>query len=119
MSTKGPIDARIDAGALNEVIIYANQYRQEVSAKADAIRTVCRKMEDEETLKGGDGDHIRECFVTIAKGCNQLDKSTEKIVAVLNDKLATVIGMRHEQTTFHASEAVTAANKKVGFMNKE
>ena len=59
MSTKGPIDARIDVGALNEVIVYANQYRQEVSAKADAIRTVCRKMEDEESLKGGDGDHIR------------------------------------------------------------
>ena len=119
MSTKGPIDARIDVGALNEVIVYANQYRPEVSAKADAIRTVCRKMEDEESLKGGDGDHIRECFATIAKGCNQLDKSTEKIVAVLNDKLATAIGMRHGATSNAASEAVTSANKKVGFMNKE
>lgn len=119
MSTKGPIDARIDAGALNEIIVYANQYRQEVAAKADAIRTVCRKMEDEESLKGGDGDHIRECFVTLAKGCNQLDKSTEKIVAVLNDKLAVVVGMRHEEISKVASEAVTSANKKVGFMNKE
>lgn len=119
MSAKGPIDARIDVGALNEVIVYANQYRQEVSSKADAIRTVCRKMEDEESLKGGDGDRIRECFATIAKGCNQLDKSTEKIVSVLNDKLSTAIKMRHGQTTNAATDSTTAATKKVGFMNKE
>lgn len=114
MGNKGPVDTKIDVGALNEVIVFANQYRHEVSAKADEIRTVCRKMEEEESLKGGDGDHIRECFATIAQGCNQLDRSTEKIVSVLNEKLSVAIQMRHGQTSNAVSDSTAAAARNVG-----
>jgi hypothetical protein len=118
MANKGLLDTKIDVMALNEIIIFANHYRSEVTERVETIRKLCKQMEEEESLKGGDGDQIRANFEKIASGCNQLDKSTEYIVKVLNDKLGTAIKMRHGSTTNAATEAVTQAANKTGVLKE-
>lgn len=118
MGTKGNLDTKIDTVALNEVIVFANQYRQEVTDASNEIRSICQNMENEESLQGGDGDVIRENFKAIAQGCNNLDRSTEKIVKVLNDKLSVAINMRHGSTIGDSSDKVTAATKQVGVLKE-
>ena len=114
MAGKGPLDAKIDTGALNEVIVFANQYRQDVSDKADQIRHICASMEEGESLKGGDGDVIRENFAKIAIGCNNLDKSTQYIAKVLNERLGNAIEMRHGKAIGSSSDSMDKATQKVG-----
>lgn len=118
MAGKGPLDARIDTGALNETIVFANQYRHDVSDAADQIRRICAMMEEEESLKGGDGDVIRENFAKLAVGCNNLDKSTQYITKVLNDKLASAIQMRHGQTVGSSTETMDKAAQNAGMFKE-
>lgn len=114
MAGKGPLDAKIDTGALNEVIVFANQYRQDVSEKAEQIRHICATMEEEESLKGGDGDVIRENFGKIAVGCNNLDKSTQFITKILNERLGSAIEMRHGKSLGSSTDSMNKATQKVG-----
>lgn len=119
MGAKGPLNANIDVGALNEIIVYANSYRQDVTAAAEQIRHLCENMEQEESLKGGRGDVIRENFAKIAQGCVKLEKSTEHIVRVLNDKLKPAIDALKKGSAEAAAEKMDAATKKSGVYNKE
>ena len=119
MGNKGPLDAVLDIPAINEIIVFSNQYKQEVSEKADHIRTVCKQMTENESLNGGDGEAIKASFEDIAKGCNRLEKSVEKIVSVLNNKLDTMIRMNKGTTTATATDAAAAAKRKVGVLAKE
>lgn len=116
MAAKGPVDTKIDTNALNELIVFANTYRQDVTERVDSIRKLCRQMEENESLKGGDGDIIRENFVKIAEGCNNLDKSTETIIKVLNDRLGKAIEMYHGNTLGDSEEKAAKASKNVGVL---
>lgn len=118
MGAKGPVNTKIDTNALNEVIVFANQYRQEVTDRVDTIRKLCRQMEDNETLKGGDGEVIRENFMVIAQGCNNLDSSMEKIVKVLNDRLGKAIEMYHGKAVGSTTDDASKASRKVGVMKE-
>jgi len=118
MANKGLLDTKIDVQALNEIIIFANRYRSEVTDNVERIRTLCKRMEEEESLKGGDGDQIRANFEKIASGCNQLDKSTEFIVKQLNEKLGVAIKMRHGATTSASTETVAQAANKTGVLKE-
>lgn len=119
MANKGPLDAKIDVGALNEIIVYANQYRQEVTEKTDAIRNLCNQMAENESLSGGDGDVIRDNFAKIATGCSSLDRSTEFIVKTLNDKLGVAIQMRHSSSIGSSTESMDKAASTVGVLKKD
>lgn len=114
MAGKGPLDTKIDTAALAEVIVFGNQYRQDVSQRSADIRRICKQMEDEESLKGGDGDVIRENFAMIAVGCKQLDDSTQFITKVLNEKLGVAIHMRHGQTVGSSGDNMQKAVKQAG-----
>ena len=92
MANKG-LDVVLDVPAINEIIVFANHYRQGVTASADTIRTLCAQMQDNESLAGGDGEEIRENFKIIGEGCTQLEQSVEKIVTVLNNRLETMLQM--------------------------
>lgn len=118
MAGKGPLDTKIDTGALNEVIVFANQYRIEVSQRAQDIRRICAQMEDEESLKGGDGDVIRENFAKIAAGCNNLDKSTQFIAKQLNERLGHAIEMRHGKSIGSSTESIDKAAQKTGIFKE-
>lgn len=118
MANKGNLDTKIDTSALNEVIVFASTYRQDVTEASNEIRTICQSMENEESLQGGDGDIIRENFRTIAMGCNNLDKSTEKIVKVLNDKLSAAIKMRHGQSVGDSTDKAKSATSRVGVLKE-
>lgn len=119
MAGKGPLDTKIDTGALNEVIVFANQYRIDVSQKAQDIRRICASMEEEESLKGGDGDVIRENFAKIAVGCNNLDKSTQYIAKQLNERLGHAIEMRHGKSVAGSTDSINQATQKQGVFAKE
>lgn len=119
MAMKGQLDANIDVGALNEVIVFANSYRQDVIEAADKIRHLCQNMLEEESLKGGRGEVIREQFAAIASGCQKLEKSTEHIVRVLNDKLKPAIEALKAGSAAGAADKMSSATKKAGVYNKE
>ena len=119
MGAKGTVDTKIDTGALNEIIVFANMYKTEVSSLAEEIRTICRKMDEEESLKGGDGDGIRDSFDTIATGCQQIAKSAEQIAKILDTKLSKALNMKNGAMSANASESASAAAKKAGVVRKE
>lgn len=114
MAGKGPMDAKIDTQALNEVIVFANQYRIDVKDQSERVRRICMNMQTEESLSGGDGDVIRDNFMKIAVCCEQLDNSTEYIVKVLNDKLGAAIQLRHGAAIGNSTESMDAAVKNTG-----
>lgn len=118
MGNKGPLDVVLDIPAINEIIVFANQYKQEVSEKADTIRTLCKQMSDNESLSGGDGEEIKANFQIIASGCNQLESSVDKIVSVLNSRLETMIRMNKGQTTAQSSEDAKKASSKMGVLKE-
>lgn len=118
MGNKGPVDVVLDIPAINEIIVFANQYKQEVSDKADTIRTLCKQMDENESLNGGDGERIKANFRDIAAGCNQLERSVDKIVNVLNSKLETMIKMNKGTTTAAATDATKAAKSNMGVLKE-
>lgn len=118
MATKGPLNVVLDIPAINEIIVFANQYKQEVSDKADTIRTLCKQMTDNESLSGGDGEEIKANFQTIATGCNQLELSVDKIVSVLNDRLEKMIKMNKGTTTATSAEAAKKAASGMGVLKE-
>lgn len=119
MATKGPMNTKIDKNAVNELIVYANQYKQSVSESVEVIRTYCRQMEEEESLKGGDGESIRASFKTIADACNRLETSISYIVTKLNEKLEYMIKLNKGSAAANASESAQKAQRNMGVFKKE
>lgn len=111
-------NVKINTDSLNEVIVFSNRYRQEVDRAADEIKMICGQMEDDASLKGGDGDLIRENFRTIAIACDGLRESTEKISAVLNDKLVKAIAQTKGMNAAASTEAINKAARKAGTLKK-
>ena len=118
MGNKGPLDVVLDIPAINEIIVFANQFKQEVSEKADTIRTLCKQMTENESLNGGDGEEIKANFQSIATGCNQLEQSVDKVVSVLNNKLEKMIQMNKGTTTAASSEAAKKASQNMGVLKE-
>lgn len=118
MANKGPLDVVLDIPAINEIIVFANQYKMEVSEKADTIRTLCKSMTDDESLSGGDGEEIKANFQTIAAGCNQLEQSVKKIVSVLNSRLEKMIQMNKGTTTADSTDAAKKAASNMGVLKE-
>ena len=116
---KGQLDTVIDGPALNEIIVFANQLKQDCTEKSEHIRKICLSMEEEESLKGGDGDVIRENFKTIASGINKLERSITFIVQKLNTSLEYVTKMYAGKNTAAASGAAASSSKKAGIFGKE
>ena len=49
MANKGPLDVVLDIPAMNEIIVYANTYKNEVSDAIASIKTLCKQMTDDES----------------------------------------------------------------------
>ena len=108
------LDTKIDIGAMNEIIVHGQQYKNEMSAAAGEIRSICQQMSEDESLAGGDGEQIKANFATIAEGCTNLEKSLEYIMKILNEKLAPAIEMRRGATLGDSTEVAKSATDKVG-----
>lgn len=119
MSTKGNMDTKLDAGALNEIVVFANMNQREIASEAQEIITICRQMEDEESLKGGDGETFRAAFSDIAKGANKIAKSTEQISEILDKRLGQLIELNKDKFAGSAKEQTATAANKAGVMAKE
>lgn len=118
MGTKGPLNVVLDIPAINEIIVFANQYKMDISEKTEHIRTLCKQMTDNETLSGGDGEEIKANFGIIANGCNQLEQSVDKIVSVLNNRLEKMIQMNKGKTTANATDAAKKASSNMGVLKE-
>jgi methyl-accepting chemotaxis protein len=118
MGAKGPLDVVLDIPAVNEIIVFANQYKAEVSEHVSAIRSLCKQMTDNESLNGGDGEEIKANFVVISNGCSQLESSIEKIVTILNQRLEKMIQMNKGKTTAEATEAANKAAKNMNIIKE-
>lgn len=119
MAVKGTVNTVIDSQALASIIVFSNRYVEEVREAADEIRSLCRGMEDEESLKGGDGEQFRESFATIATACNNLESSISYINKVLNEKLGTALGMNKGKTSAESADSIKAASNKTGVLKKQ
>ncbi len=118
MAGKGPVDVVFDLPAVNEIIVFANKYKDDVQTSADEIRTICKQMSENESLSGGDGEEIKANFQQIANGCNHLEKSVETIVKVLNDRLESMIKMGKGTTTANSSDAAKKASSNLGVLKE-
>lgn len=118
MGAKGPLDVVLDIPAINEIIVFANQFKQEVNEHSSAIRNLCKQMTDDESLNGGDGEIIKANFKVIADGCTQLENSIEKIVTILNQRLEKLIQMNKGKTTADSTEAASKAAKNMNIVKE-
>lgn len=116
MAVKGDVDAVVSRSALNEIIIYMNQYHTQVTEKVTMAQGICQRMLDEESLKGGDGEQIREGFQEISKGLSNLSKSIDKIVRALNKNLGATMEASQNKYGAAAKDKATAAANKTGVL---
>ena len=75
-------------------------------------------MEDNESLKGGDGDMIRENFKTISVACQGLYNSTTYISKVLNDRLVKAIELTKGKTIGESGDKIKSTAKNAGVLKK-
>lgn len=118
MANKGPLDVVLDIPAMNEIIVYANTYKNEVSDAIASIKTLCKQMTDDESLNGGDGEEIKANFQQIAEGCQTMEKSIEGIVKVLNDRLEKMIQMNKGKTTAASTDAAKKAASNMAIIKE-
>ena len=119
MGAKGSTDTKLDSAALNEIVVYSNVYSREVGQQSTEIQTICRKMEDDESLKGGDGEGIRQNFELIAKGAKHMSASAAEISKILDDKLGTIINMNKGKFSDAANDAAKKAADAAGAVRKQ
>lgn len=119
MAVKGAVNTSIDVNELSSLIVFARRYAEEVSAAANEIRTLCAGMAEEESLKGGDGEAIRDQFAKIGTAYASIDRSVQYIVNVLNDKLKTSLQMTHTTASGVSEDAVAQASKQAGVFKKQ
>lgn len=119
MAAKGTVNTTVDPNALASIIVFAGRYRDEVTNATNEIRSICRNMQEEKSLVGGDGDAIRESFKQIAEGCKNVDSSLQNILNTLNTKLTTAIAMTKGSTLGTSQEDIDKATKKAGVLKKE
>lgn len=118
MAGKG--NFKFDVKSLSEIIVQANMYKQTVVDSSTQIRALCKQMEEEESLAGGDGEEFREAFVKLGTGMVRLEESISNVVSVLDEKLSLIMEkMTSGHATGSTTEDVAAASKKAGFMKKE
>ena len=119
MGVKGAVNTTIDVNELSSLIVFAKRYSEEVSAASDEIRTLGSGMAQEESLKGGDGEAIREQFAKIGTACSNIDRSVQYIVDTLNEKLKSALQMTKSTASSQSEDAVASAVKKAGVLKKE
>lgn len=120
MSATGNLTSNIklNVDTLNSLIVLTNKYRQDVDKAADEIRLICQQMEDNESLKGGDGDLIRENFKNLSIACKGLYVSTAYIGKALNGRLADTIEKAAKGKN-SGGDAASKAAAKVGVYKKK
>lgn len=116
---KGPVDTKIDTAALNEIIIFANQYKNDLDEKATEISNICDTMKSDESLAGGSGENIRAAFEAISVATSKLKESTEKIASSLDETLGKALEAGKDAQARSVEETATAKAKKAGVYNKE
>ena len=113
------LSTTIDVDALTAIIVFANNYKTVVENNSDQIRAICANMESNESLKGGDGEIIRENFASLSKGCVNLKRSMEAVSKVLNEKLEVAIKMRHGKSVGDSTDKAKQAVSGMGVLKKE
>jgi len=119
MAVKGTVNTSIDVNELSSLIVFAKRYADEVSQASDEVRTLCRGMAEEESLKGGDGENFRNQFAQIATAYSNIDKSIQYIVTTLNEKLKKALTMTKNSSSAASADMAAAAAKKAGVLKKE
>lgn len=116
---KGPLDTKIDLSTLNTIIVFANQFSRDCGDRSEDIITICRKMETEESLAGGDGEEIRKSFEEIAKGAAHIGKSAKQISKILDSKLGKGLDLKKGHYSAQAMEETSKAADSAGVIKKQ
>lgn len=119
MANKGPLDVVTDGPAINEIIVFANQYRQDILENCQIIQDECKKCTEDDSLNGGDGEEIKANFMVIASGCRKLEESVKSIVDNLNKNLEVIIKMSKGTTLGSSTESAKKAAAGMNVMKKE
>lgn len=109
----------INPAAINQVIVFANQYRQGILESIDTIEGVCAQMTNDDTLNGGDGEEIKQGFMTIAAGCKNLEKSIKTVIDGFNQSLVKVLDMLSGKSIGDSTDTAKKAANQMGVLNKE
>lgn len=119
MGVKGSVNTSIDVNELSSLIVFAKRYADEVEQASDEVRTLCRGMAEEESLKGGDGENFRAQFGQIATAYSNIDKSVQYITRTLNEKLKKALEMAKNSSSAASEDAAHQAATKAGVLKKE
>lgn len=117
MGQKGP-KMQIDIPSLEAVIVGAGRLRNECQQRANTIRQICNSMETDETLVGGEGDTIRECFQDIAAGVTNIENSIDYAIRNLNTALEKAIKLQKSRMSGSLAEDTKSATNKAGVFKK-
>lgn len=118
MAQKGP-KIKLDIPALEAIIVAAARLASSCHEKATSIRQTCLSMESEESLTGGEGDTLRECFANVSKGISNIESSIDYTVKNLNASLDKTIQMQRGRMAGSLQEDTAAATNKAGVFKKD
>lgn len=118
MAQKGPA-LNMNPAALEAIIVATNRTKAVIGEESENIDHVCTNMEQEESLKGGGGDDIREKFAEISDGTKKIKASLEKAVKNLNDSLEKLIPLLKAQVDDETASRVKSQVGKAGVYKKD
>lgn len=119
MAQKGAVNTNIDFDAINAVILAAGKYKNVAESVTTEIRKIADQMRDEESLIGGNGEVIRDCFVEIGQGAYEVEMSLQQLIKLVDIALGKAMRSTESNVTNNAADEAANAAKNAGVYKKE
>lgn len=117
MSQKGPV--KYDKDSIVSVIVATKATTAEIRENIERGRKLCTSLLEDESLKGADGDVIREALNGFMSTFSNLSSSCERVAAIVDKKLEKAEAVSGRKLAGNLDEEAKAAGKNLGAFNKQ
>lgn len=114
---KGQI--KVNNDSVSAIVVASRAYKGDVDTGILEIKRLCQQLLDNESLKGGDGELIREAARTLADRTQNLAKSADEIWKKLDKLVVLIAEAQGGRTAGNLHETVNKAGKNIGIYKKD
>lgn len=117
MSQKGPV--KYDKDSIVNVVVATRATTSEVRADAERGKKLCTDLLEDESLKGADGEVIREALSSYMDTFTNLSNSCDRVAKIVDGKLEKADAVSGRKLAGNIDEEAAKVGKKVGSFNKQ
>lgn len=109
----------VDLSTTEIMVVACKQFNMSAEQNGNVMVAESKKMEAEESLKGGDGEVIREAFATVGKCCIDFKAVISAIAKQIDTNLAPMLAMNNGSTTASLEDVQRTSKKTSSIAPKE